>query len=685
MSRRWTALGAALGLCAALLPATLAAAGPATDPAAATAGGLPLTNLAHLDELTTTVTPPDQAGHTTYRLDDQPGIGVLWVYADHQDDGSYRKVGGGAYDPATDTYEQGAYDADDISRAAVVYLRQWRATGDEHARDQAYSMLRGLTYMQTATGPNAGEVVLWMQPDGTLNPSAKPREEPDPSDSDDSYWLARTIWALGEGYAAYEKADPGFAAFLRERLDLAVKALNRDAFDEYGEYLDIDGVRTPAWLIADGADASAEAVLGLTAYAETAPDSASRDAALRATSRLAEGIGAMSGGKDTTQWPFGAAMPWATSRSIWHGWGAQMPAALARAADVLDEPRLLDGAVRDAAVFTPDLLTSSGPDNGLLPTPVDRSQIAYGADSRVQSLLAVAEAADRPGLRRLAGFAAGWFFGQNRSGTPVYDPQTGVTFDGVEADGRINRNSGAESTIHGLLTMQALDAAPDLRALAGGAASHVVERDGRKLIEAESGEASGGAETAKPESAWTGESQWSGGAYSAAGPGSTLSWQLPEADQPRSVQVVADLAPGSKAVTRFTREGSGLGVLDHGAVGPQSDSPAPGALLPTTLDKPFPAQAGTLTARTTGGTGRIDALMLQPLVSRLVLGQDGTGAALLHSSATTNRTVEIEVPGGGEADIRCYDASGQQRTARTDSGQKLRITLPPGGFALVTR
>ena len=75
-------------------------------------------------------------------------------------------------------------------------------------RRRAYELLRGLTYLQTATGPNAGNVVLWMQPDGTLNPSADPRRLPDPSDSDASYWLARTIWALGEGYAAFQHADP---------------------------------------------------------------------------------------------------------------------------------------------------------------------------------------------------------------------------------------------------------------------------------------------------------------------------------------------------------------------------------------------------------------------------------------------------------------------------------------------
>ena len=167
-----------------------------------------LTNLAHLDFLGDTVTPPAQAGHTTYDLASRPSVGTLWTYADHQADGTYRRVGGGAYDAATDTYGQGAFNADDMSRAAVVYLRDWKQTGAASSRQAAYRMLRGLTYLQTATGPNAGNVVLWMQPDGTLHPSADPKDAPDPSDSDASYWLARTIWALGEGYAAFRAPTP---------------------------------------------------------------------------------------------------------------------------------------------------------------------------------------------------------------------------------------------------------------------------------------------------------------------------------------------------------------------------------------------------------------------------------------------------------------------------------------------
>src|SRR5665648_404396 len=368
-------------------------------------------------------------------------------------------VGGGAYAAATNTWGQGAFNADDLSRAAVVYLRHWQLTGNGVSREHAYQLLRALTYMQTATGDNAGNVVLWMQPDGTLNPSADPVELPDPSDSAESYWVARTVWALGEGYAAFADVDAEFAAFLADRLDLALTGLGRDSLSRYGQWDVADGTRVPAWLIVDGADATAEAVIGLAAYVEAAPASPRAAHARTVLTQYAEGVAAMSGG-DATSWPYGAILPWTHSPSMWHGWGSQMAAALARASQAVGRPALLRAAVKDAAVFTPYLLTATGPINGWLPTPLDLTQIAYGVDSRVQSLVAVADATDRPGFDQLAGIAASWYFGANRAGTPMYDPATGRTFDGLNADDTVNHNSGAESTIHGLLSMLALDARP---------------------------------------------------------------------------------------------------------------------------------------------------------------------------------------------------------------------------------
>jgi hypothetical protein len=382
------------------------------------------------------------------------------------------------------------------------------------------------------------------------------------------------------------------------------------------------------------------------------------------------------GGGDRREWPYGAVLPWALSRSLWHGWGAQMPSALAEASMTLGDRRLLGPAVADAARFTPRLLTATGPDNGWLPAPVDGSQIAYGADARVQSLLSVSRAARSAGLRQLAGVAAGWFFGQNPAGAVMYDPATGATNDGVNTDGTVNRNSGAESTIHGLLTMLALDASPDLAALAR-AAGVPVSRDGQRTVEAESGRLTGPVSVVTPASAWTGESQWSGGAHLRLDAGGQVAWTVPAVAQPRLVAAVINQAPGPGAVSAF----GGLGRIRYGGGGAQGVSPAPGALVPVAVPRYLPAGATSLSMTGVRGGGELDALLLTPLVSTLVAAGNGAGVVLLSSVAGVSRTAEIDVPGLGLAIARSYDDRG--RSAGVASGQgAITVEVPAGGFVV---
>ena len=657
--------------------ATAVAAPPAVAPAAAgTARSAPLTNLDHLDFLGDTVSPPEQRRHSTFRLGKNPAVGVLWTYAEHESDGSFRRVGGGTYDPATDTYGQGAFNADDIARAAVVYLRHWQQTGARSSKRAAYEMLRGLTYLQTTSGPNAGNVVLWMQPDGTLHPSAEPREEPDPSDSEASYWLARTVWALGEAYPLFKEEDPGFARFLKSRLDLGVGALQRQVLTSHGDHLDVDGRRTPAWLIVNGADATAEAVLGLASYVRAGGTPQAR----KVLSQLSEGIALMAGG-NAQRWPFGAVRPWALSQSVWHAWSSQMPAALTRASVALGDRRLARVADRDSFTFDPWLLTSGGPDNGRMPTRNDATQIAYGVDSRVQSLLE----GGSPAGRQLAGITAAWFFGANAAHRPTYDPTTGVTIDGVAGDGTVNENSGAESTIHGLLTMLALDAHPQVSRAARTAT--VVETVGPETLEAEDAALSGAAVPTQPASLWTGESAYSGSGYAALANGSTATFDL--GSHPAGLVLpVVDLDPGSSAVTTFAASTQELGSVRAGAIGAQGDSPAPGALLPRTLARVLPRGSDPITATTAAdGTddSRLDAVMFQPLVTRLVLRGAGHGTALLRSAATTEQRRNVSVPASGRAHIWSYDGRGTLISHRTSSTATVRVTVAPGGFTVVRR
>ncbi len=663
VSRR-AVLGGSLAL-AAGLPAATAAAGPSVA-GASSAGALGAspskdqrTNLSHLDYLGDSVSPPAVPGHSTYG---SGPLGVLWTYADRRADGTYARIGGGPYDAATDTYGQGAFNADDLARAAVVYLRHYRAHRDAHSRAAAYGLLRGLTYLQTTSGANAGNVVLWMQPDGTLNPSAEPVELPDPSDSGPSYWLARTVWALGEGYEAFRTVDPAFARFLRGRMELALDALDRQVLVRYGTWNVVDGRRVPAWLIVAGADATSEAVLGLSAYVRAGGSARAR----KALARFAEAIAAMAAGS-TREWPFRALLPWGESISNWHAWGAQMPSALAAASTALHNPRLLAPALGDTAGFTPLLLTAGGPDNGWLPAPIDRTQIAYGVDARLQALLGVASAANRPGLRQVAAFVAAWYFGANRAGEPTYDPTTGRTYDGVSGDGVVNRNSGAESTIHGLLSMLALDANPSVAHQAEALASRPVPT-GLQVVEAESAELSSGATVVTPPSAWTGESQWSNGSYVAMPAGSRVDWTLPASVEGRLVLPIVDLVPDRSAGTTTWSTG---GVIRHGSGGPQGVSAAPGALLPVGVGV-LPAAATTLTATSSGHDVRVDALLLLPLISKLQLGASQLLVSVDHHPRS--------VPVARRGTVYCYTSSGQLHSRRPANG---RASVLPGGFTVV--
>jgi hypothetical protein len=662
-----------------------AMAAPAAAPAAAIASSAApakLTNLAHLDWLLDDVPLHSGiAGHTTYRQDAEPTARAPWVYADRQADGTFKHVGGGPItDPAKGYYAQGAFDADDISRAAVVYLRDWKQNHTASSKTTAYELLRSLTYLQTSSGPNAGNVVLWQQSDGTLNPSAIPVEQPDPSDSAESFWLARTVWALGEGYAAFASTDRAFASFLQQRLDLAVGALERQSLAKYGSIVQANGVPVPAWLIVGSASATSEAVLGLTAYVAAAPLDRSAATAL---SHYAAGIAKLSSG-GVGQWPFGALLPEANSPTFWHAWGGMEPAALSGAATVLGRGDLQKTAAVDAAQFTAQLLASGGPDNGWTPTPADRTQIAYGVDSRVEGLLAVADATHASGLDQLAGAQAAWYFGANPAAVPVYDPATGVCVDGINPDGVVNRNCGAESVIHTELSMLALDAHPSVAATATSL-TRTVATDGLTVVEAENGRLTGTATVVTPPSAWTGSANWSGGKYVQAGTGDTVTFTLPASSGPHKILAIADLGSGGTGTTSWTATAGSrptpLGTSPNAVRAPQGIAPTTVFLLPQTLRGTAPAGTTTLTA-TVRGTVRLDAVLVQPVVSHLALG--GASGTLDVYVNGTDRRVAQKLAGTAAATVTLYDRYGKQVGHAARVGGRGTISVEPGGFSVVT-
>jgi hypothetical protein len=250
-----------------------------------------------------------------------------------------------------------------------------------------------------------------------------------------------------------------------------------------------------------------------------------------------------------------------------------------------------------------------------------------------------------------------------------------VTFDGVSGDGVINHNSGAESTIHGLLSMLALDAAPDVAAQARVA--QPVARHTWRMLEAESATLAGGAAVVTPPSSWTGESGWSG-SYVTLPPGASVAFAAQ--GEPGLVQPVAlRSADRSGGATRW----GPLGTLSHSDAGAQGASAIPGVLEVQTLERPA---TGAFTAmQASKGTTALDAVLYQPLLESLSLTGAGHGQALVRSFAPDRRVATIAVPGTGRARATSYDATGREAAQASASGPQVSISIPSGGFAIAER
>jgi hypothetical protein len=645
-------------------------------------------NLGHLDFLHDSVTYPSTppTGHSTT----EPGtpIDTWWVYANYNPAaGTYTRTGGGNYDPSTNTYGQGAFDTDDVTRAAVAYLTHYRYYRDRHSLELAHAALRFVMYMQTATGPNAGNFVLWMQPGGALNLTPTPPDSPNPSDSGASFWLARSIWAIGEGYATFRMVDPSFARALAARMDLALARLDAELVaPNSGQYSLLHGYRTPKWLIADGSDASSEALLGLGAYYAATGNAEAR--------KLGEAFGAGIAGYQlgtSTDWAWQALLPFAGSVSLWHAWGAHMDMALATAGPALGHPEWLAPAERDANSFEVHQQLSFGAINGLLPGPDDLSQIAYGAETTVDGLLFLGRATGNDAYRRWAGIAATWFFGDNRAGVAMYQPASGVVYDGLNGDGSINRNSGAESTIEGLLALMNVVNDPVARGYLGY--NRISAQVTYQKVEAEAGTLSGAATVVTPASAWTGEALWSDGKYVdlAAGGSDRITVTTP-ADGRYLVYLVFDkqMGPAGSVGVEVSVDGVPAGQDNEGAAGAQGVSPNPDYLWIDSLPVRQQLTAGAHSVRldyfgSGGSHAKIDAILVQPMIESKVL-EDGNGATLAAYKSLSGAESKVVLPvSAHEWVVLVYDRNGKL-VDRLLPNPKRMSTVPvrPFGYTIAS-
>jgi len=453
-----------------------------------------LINLAHLRFLTEPISVNGRS------------MAIVHIYSEQPD---YKWV---------DAAGEGISAVDDVARAAVVYLQEYerlKASNTSEANDvlnQARLCLEFVRYMQTEDGAFYNFV---KDRNGTINTTGNT------SYKSLDWWAMRALWALGEGVRVFESVDKTYADELTSSYLLTEKAI-AGMITNYGDTTDLHGNKIPAWLPNGASDSSSVGLLGMVAYYRTRRNTATADL----ITKIAEGVAVYQLG-NSQAYPFGMHPVSTNAPGYWHDWGAHQGQALVEAGMALDRQDWIDSAAKEANSFLiRHILLERFREIGVVPNRL--GQIAYGTNTIVQTYMALYQATGDENYARLGGLAGSWLFGNNMAGVQMYDPATGRTFDGIEGPvaWRVNHNSGAESTIEGLLALQAI---VDVPAAVPYLETKSVSGQSYQILEAEAGERISGEPFYYP-GGWMGSSFISNGRYVGLGSNDVmqLSVKIPE-------------------------------------------------------------------------------------------------------------------------------------------------------------
>jgi|GEM_PF-521024 len=390
-------------------------------------------NLSHLDFLRDTVTTPEGKK-----------LSVWAIYAEPETPGNihgpYRRLGDD---------DEGLSCVDDVARAALVYLKDFRKSDSPDSLIKAREAIDFVTYMQL----DNGLFYNFIFSDGRIN------REGQTSRASVDFWTMRAFWALAEGYRTFRTIDPAYGFTLKSRINLIISALS----EGHSRYCTVSKSSTSEeekkrlrlqWLVGKGTDQTSVALLALSTLYET--DRSEEVKALMG--RYAEALLA-SQGTSPDEFPYCSFPSWQPAPNVWHAWGSRQMMSLARAGRVLGKKEWIEAAEQEAQQWIMRRLASDGLIFAMGPLPITAPAQPYGNEVLTCGLIELYRATGKEQYAIMAGLMASWFFGNNSSSRPVYDAKTGRVFDGV--DGRkLNTNSGAEATVSGLLTLLELKETP---------------------------------------------------------------------------------------------------------------------------------------------------------------------------------------------------------------------------------
>jgi len=394
-----------------------------------------LVNTSHLDHLYTPVSFPDGTQ-----------AAGIYVYSNYPNYVNVEATG------------EGFACVDDVSRAALVYLRSNNFSTDTATQSKLYNLIQFMLEMQSSNGYFYN---FLLTATGQINTSGQT------SVNTPNWWSWRAFQALTEAAPVVKGLNLPLYNKMNTAISNLVAQLKIDFVNLPKTTTTISGVTIPQWLPAgSGTDQSSVLILGLINYCNVNSDPVMSGF----IKSLADGIVLMQQ-SDTTQFPYGAFLSW---ENTWHAYGNVQAYALMQAGNFLNNPQYTQAAMTEVDHFYPWLLQNGyqcsfaiSNTAGVIQILSDSAyaQIAYGIEPMV---FAAAEAYKETGQAKyadMAGHLAAWFLGANVANTNMYTVSTGVCFDGLSSASAsgVNLNSGGESTIEALLTLERVETYPAIK------------------------------------------------------------------------------------------------------------------------------------------------------------------------------------------------------------------------------
>jgi len=337
--------------------------------------------------------------------------------------------------------KEGFACVDDAARALILLSK------DKNQLDKVKKLTMFLLYMQNKNGWFNN--FIWN--DLSINSSYKT------SIAEPSWWSWRALWALESVLPELQKSNLALAKKIEESIDKLIQNIESYFKSLPTDTKIVNGIIVPTQLPYGSAtdQASILTVALVFNYKRTqSPE------ILKLIRHLAGGILMMQLKDGIAK---GAFLSW---ENQWHAYGNLQSYALLKAGKLLKEKKYTNAALFEINNFYPYLFVGNLAANfefGRInnETKIIKKnifpQIAYNIRPIIYANVEAYKQTGQLKYKANAQKWLTWFNGKNIALTKMYNSSNGRCFDGILSETKINKNSGAESTIEALLSIVAVN------------------------------------------------------------------------------------------------------------------------------------------------------------------------------------------------------------------------------------